>query len=82
MAAEILLGDRVSSVKIPLMQQADGVPDFVRSDAGDFIGAKSSNREDETWVVHVAAERIQVGDATSFARHRTNDDPDTVIQVA
>jgi hypothetical protein len=60
------------------MHQANGVPDFVRSDAGNFIGAIPILRENETWVVHRTAERIQVSDATCFASHGTNDDPDTV----
>jgi hypothetical protein len=75
MAAEILAISRI----LALVDEADGVPDFVRSDAGNFIGAISSLRVNETWCVHTPAERIYVGDATCFASHGTNDDPDTVI---
>ena len=74
MAAEILAISRI----LALVDEADGVPDFVRSDAGNNIGAISSLRVNETWVVHRTAERIQVSDATCFASHGTNDDPDTV----
>ena len=79
MTAEILFRDWIGSVKIPLMQQADGVPDFVRSDAGNYTGGKSRKRVNETWVILTTTERIQVGDATCFAIHGTNDDSDTVI---